>query len=246
MSRRLTYVLTALLIGLLALGYLLFWPSPVNNKQGPIDSPLGDKAAALAVAPLTGAVPVTTGDGATAEGAVAVPAGVALSGEEPRKAVIRVLDKITMRLREYELDMDQSVRFGVIDIRVRTCSATPPYERPENTAFLQIDEQRPGRARQRIFSGWMYGSTPSLNPLQHPIYDVWVIKCKMSFPDKGPDTIEVKAVSDEEKRGTGDSLEDAADKPAKKSSKKRAKAAETGSTEPDPTPAPTPAVPPLE
>jgi hypothetical protein len=219
MSRRLTYILTVLFFGLLVLGYLLFWPSPVNNKQGPIDSPLGDKAAALNAAPLATATPVTTGEG----GEIVVPKGVSLAGEEPRKVIIRALDKITLRQREYELDMDQSVRFGVIDIRVRTCLATPPQERPENSAFIQVDEQRSGRPRSRIFSGWMFSSSPSLNGLQHPIYDVWVIKCKMSFPDKGPETIEVAAVSDTEKRGTGNAEDDATGVPKKKSPKKVAK-----------------------
>ncbi len=243
MSTRLTYILTALFAGLLALGYLLFWPSPVNKKQGPVDSPLGEKAAASASVSLATATPVTVGDGAAPDDAVAVPTGVSLAGAEPRKVVIRVLDKITQRLREYELDMDQSIRFGIIDIRVRTCNATPPYERPENSAFVQIDEQRQGRPRQRIYSGWMFSSTPSLNPLQHPIYDVWVIKCKMSFPDKGPDTIEVEAVSDTEKRGTGDALEDVTDKPVKKSPKKLPKAASTDGAAKEPPsaePAPSP------
>ncbi len=235
MSTRLTWTLTAVFVGLLALGYLLFWPSPVNNKQGPVDSPMGEKAAALAAEQGNSQTPVPLTDASAA--AIAVPTGVSLSGEEPRKVVIRVLDKITQRLREYELDMDQSVRFGVIDIRVRTCIATPPYERPENSAFLQIDETRLGRPQQRLFSGWMFSSSPSLNALQHPIYDVWVIKCKMSFPDKGPDTIEVSAVSDTEKRGTGDALEDADGKPVKKSPKKPAK---TAAKPADPAAAPEP------
>jgi hypothetical protein len=250
MSRRTTYILTALFVGLVALGLILFWPSPVLNKQGPIDSPVGDAiAAANTEAPdadtsavdAATAVPVTTPPAP----AVAVPVGVALTGEAPRKVVIRVLDKITQRLREYELDMDQSVRFGIIDVRVRTCIATPPYERPENSAFVQIDETRQGRPKQRIFSGWMFSSTPSLNPLQHPIYDVWVIKCKMSFPDKGPDTVEVSAVSDVEKRGTGDSLEEVTGKPAKKApraaAKPSAEASAPAAAEPAEAPSPPPA-----
>jgi hypothetical protein len=248
MSRRLTYVLTAVFFGLLILGYLLFWPSPVNKKQGPIDSPKAATADAAAQNQIATATPVTTGDGDE----LAVPTGVSLGDDAPRKVVIRVLDKITQRMREYELDMDQSVRFGVIDVRVRTCIATPPHEKPESSAFLQIDEQRAGRPRNRIYSGWMFASSPSLNPLQHPIYDVWVIKCKMSFPDKGPDTIEVSAVTDEEKRGTGDALDDATGVVRKKSPKKPANkpasadAAATPAPAPEPAPAPAPAPAPEE
>lgn len=229
MSRRTTYILTALFVGLVVLGLILFWPSPVLRKQGPIDSPVGDAAAAATVeAPGVGIATASPALAApTRAPSVTTPTGGGdLSGDAPRKVVIRVLDKITQRLREYELDMDQSVRFGIIDVRVRTCIATPPYERPENSAFVQIDETRQGRASQRIFSGWMFSSTPSLNPLQHPIYDVWVIKCKMSFPEKGPDTVEVSAVSEVEKRGTGDALEDATGKPAKKAARAAVKPSE--------------------
>lgn len=243
MSRRLTYILTAAFLGLLILGYLLFWPSPVNKKQGPVDTPKAASATTPENTQIATTTPVTTGPGDE----LAVPTGVTLGDDAPRKVVIRVLDKITQRMREYELDMDQSVRFGVIDVRVRTCIATPPHERPESTAFLQIDEQRTGKPKTRIYSGWMFASSPSLNPLQHPIYDVWVLKCKMSFPDKGPETVEVSAVTDEEKRGTGDALDDATGVVRKKSAKKPARkpdssdAAASPAPSPSPEPAPAPA-----
>ncbi len=153
--------------------------------------------------------------------AAPVIAGNEFDASAPRKVVIRALDKITMRMREFELDMNQTVRFGLLDISVRTCQATPPELPPENAAFLQIDEYRPGQPKARIYSGWMFGSSPAVNGLEHPIYDVWVVACKMSFADKGPDTVEVEAASTIEKRGTGDSLEgaiaaDAAAKPRRR------------------------------
>ncbi len=126
-----------------------------------------------------------------------------------RKAVIRALDKVTMRMQEFEMAMDQSVHFGALDIRVRACQANPPELAPENAAFLQISETRPNNKKVQVFSGWMYGSSPALNALEHPVYDVWVMACKMSFPDKGPDTIDVAAASAIEKRGTGNADEDA-------------------------------------
>lgn len=126
-----------------------------------------------------------------------------------RKAVIRALDKVTMRMQEFEMSMDQTVKFGALDIRVRTCQANPPELPPENSAFLQISETRPDTKKVQVFSGWMYGSSPALNALEHPVYDVWVMACKMSFPDKGPDTIDVAAASAVEKRGTGNADEDA-------------------------------------
>jgi hypothetical protein len=150
---------------------------------------------------------------ATTETAVGVP----LDGPDEKKVTLRVLDKVTLRTREFELAMDQSVRFGIIDITVRECTSSPPTERPEASAFIQIDESRQARKRQRIFSGWMFASTPSLNPLQHPIYDVWVVKCNMSFPDKGPDTVEVgAAASSLDDKATEELTEDGKPKPKPK------------------------------
>jgi hypothetical protein len=153
--------------------------------------------------------------------AAPVIAGNEFNADAPRKVVIRALDKITMRMREFELDMNQTVRFGTLDISVRTCQATPPELPPENAAFMQIDDNRPSQPKSRIYSGWMFGSTPAVNGFEHSIYDVWVVGCKMTFVDKGPETVEVEAVSAVEKRGTGDSLEgaiasDASDKPRRK------------------------------
>ena len=70
------------------------------------------------------------------------------------------------------------MRFGTLSIRVRDCEKSPPEETPENAAFLEIDEVRPGEARTRLFSGWMFASSPAVSALEHPVYDVWVIDCK--------------------------------------------------------------------
>jgi hypothetical protein len=189
------------------------------------------------VTPVGPAGATVPAEAAKAQGpAVAAAAGgpdVALNigaSDDERRAVIRVLDKITLRTREYELAMDQSVRFGAIDIRVRTCEARPPEEMPESAAFLQIDETRPNGPKRRIFSGWMFASRPAANALEHPIYEVWVASCKMSFPDRGPDTVEVgKAAEDAEP-----SKEDAAS-PRPTLAPSAAPAVDAAPTEPAPT-----------
>jgi hypothetical protein len=61
---------------------------------------------------------------------------------------------------------------------VRFCYSTPPSETPETSAFLQVEDRRPGQPVRRIFSGWMYASSPGLNGMEHPLYDVWVISCR--------------------------------------------------------------------
>ena len=67
----------------------------------------------------------------------------------------------------------------------RTGETTPPWEWPKlQGAFLQVDERLAGQVK-RVFSGWLYAESPSLNVMQHPRYDVWLKSCTMRFPD-GP------------------------------------------------------------
>lgn len=119
--------------------------------------------AALVVA-LAGAVPAAAQQ--------APPAPPQLPG-----VVLQGLDKVTARISTIEVPLDTLVRFGTLEIAVRACYKTPPTEPPENTAFLEIVEVKPGEPRETIFSGWMFASSPALSALEHPVYDVWVIDC---------------------------------------------------------------------
>lgn len=95
-----------------------------------------------------------------------------------RVATIRGLDKITARVTDIQAPVGVPVMFNSFEILVQTCDKRPPEETPEVTAFLQITEHRIDGTLARIFSGWMYASTPSLNPVEHSTYDVWVIDCR--------------------------------------------------------------------
>ena len=99
-----------------------------------------------------------------------------------RMAVFRGLDKITGRARDINAPVGVPVKFGTLTLTVQTCHTVPPEEPPETTAFVQIDEDQPGGKLKRMFSGWMFASTPALNALEHPTYDVWVITCKTDDP----------------------------------------------------------------
>jgi hypothetical protein len=95
-------------------------------------------------------------------------------------ALLQGLDKITARVSKFEAPVGTPVRFGTLSIRVRDCEKHPPEEEPESAAFLEIDEVRPGEANLRVFSGWMFASSPALSALEHPVYDVNVLDCKMA------------------------------------------------------------------
>ena len=114
----------------------------------------------------------------------ATPAhGIDAAAAERRLAVLQALDKVVARTSELEAPLDRAVRFGTLRIVVRACHAAPPEEPPENAAFLEIDEvDHAGRAT-RLYTGWMFSSTPGLAALEHPVYDIWVLACTVSSPE---------------------------------------------------------------
>jgi hypothetical protein len=122
--------------------------------------------------------------------APAVPAAPAPQGAltpvKDRVLVIGALAKRTGQTRFLTLKPGQYVDFAGIRITARTCETTPPWEWPKlSGAFVQVDERLGNAPARRVFSGWLYAESPSLNMLQHPRYDVWLKSCTMRFPD-GP------------------------------------------------------------
>jgi hypothetical protein len=97
--------------------------------------------------------------------------------------LLRGLDKITGRPTTIVAPIGKPVRFATLTITARYCYSTPPSETPETSAFIQINDQRPDQGMKQVFSGWMYASSPSLNGMQHPLYDVWVISCSNGAPN---------------------------------------------------------------
>ncbi len=92
---------------------------------------------------------------------------------------LSALDKITTQLSTIEVRQDQTVRFGTLEITLRYCRKNPPEETPETVAFLEITDVGHNNQNRKVFSGWMFASSPALSPLEHPVYDVWVKDCKI-------------------------------------------------------------------
>ncbi|MGD9638442.1 MAG: DUF2155 domain-containing protein [Alphaproteobacteria bacterium] len=79
--------------------------------------------------------------------------------------------------KEGELYKDYVVHFGTLEIMAKACFKTPPEETPENSAFLKISERKPSEKPVKVFSGWMFSSSPALSAIEHSVYDIWVLKC---------------------------------------------------------------------
>ena len=117
-------------------------------------------------------------------------------------AKLRALDKITGNSNDITAKVGQTVAHGRIKVTVRACYQSSPQDAPESAAFLEIHavpkegQQAPKQVANTpmhrgpepigpdglLFSGWMYASSPGLNALEHPTYDVWVISCTTSAP----------------------------------------------------------------
>lgn len=106
-----------------------------------------------------------------------------------RVAVLGLLNKRNGQTRDIELKPGEAIRFGKVVVRLRACEKTAPWENyPDEGAFVQliVNERPPGTTEAErwriVFSGWLFKENPAANVVEHPIYDIWVKSCKMSFP----------------------------------------------------------------
>lgn len=129
----------------------------------------------------------------------------AVKARKPVSVTLRGLNKVTAKYSDLVIDIGETAKFGGLELTPRYCDKRPPEEFPETTAFVEIVDKSAkqqseykhpavepvdvaavaptppaGRALPEgvIFSGWMFKSSPALNGVQHPVYDVWVIDCK--------------------------------------------------------------------
>lgn len=96
------------------------------------------------------------------------------------------LDKITGRIIQFDVYVDETVQFGALQVTPRTCYTRPPTEPQQTTGFIEVDEITLERKVRRIFTGWMFASSPGLNAVEHGVYDVWLVGCKQSSDVANP------------------------------------------------------------
>lgn len=105
-----------------------------------------------------------------------------------RVAVVGLLNKRNGLVRDIEMKPGDTARIGRAIVRLRACEQTAPWEDPPETgAFVQltVQDQRDDKWR-RVFSGWIFRERPDRNIIQHPIYDVFVKSCAMTYPGGEP------------------------------------------------------------
>ncbi len=102
-----------------------------------------------------------------------------------RVATIGLLNKRNNLSQDLELKPGEQQRVGDVIVRLRACERTAPWEfEKDEGAFVQVLVRERGSESDfhRIFSGWLFKNKPSINVVEHPIYDVWVKSCAMEFP----------------------------------------------------------------
>ncbi len=128
-----------------------------------------------------------------------VSRAAAVAGVTPmaeRVAVLGFLNKRNGIVRDLTLKPGQSLRIKDAVVRLRACEASAPWENERLTgAFIQLDVQQTDRRWRRFFSGWVYKESPSLNVVEHPVYDVWPKSCAMTHPEAGESTVRAGSAS---------------------------------------------------
>jgi hypothetical protein len=105
-----------------------------------------------------------------------------------RVATLGLLNKRNNISQDLKMKPGESRRVGNVVVKLEACEKTAPWEYdPEEGAFVQVYvQERPDvsspLAWHKVFSGWLFKNAPSVNVVEHPVYDVWVKACAMSFP----------------------------------------------------------------
>jgi hypothetical protein len=95
-----------------------------------------------------------------------------------QSAMFSGLDKITGRIISFDAAIGETVQFGALQVTPRVCYTRPATETSNTDAFIEVDEVTLQGEIKRIFTGWMFASSPGLHAVEHPIYDVWLADCK--------------------------------------------------------------------
>jgi len=91
---------------------------------------------------------------------------------------IKVLDKISSKNILVKLKNGSEIRHKDLTIKSMKCKNSEFDDNPEITAYIQVkDLSKKNKDDVFVFNGWMFSSSPSIAPFDHPVYDIWLVKC---------------------------------------------------------------------
>jgi hypothetical protein len=100
----------------------------------------------------------------------------------PRKIVIRVLNKVTAQAKLISFNANETGKIGQLQVTAITCQKSAEKSQTDYAGLLDIaelpttDKEKP----KPLFRGWMYASSPSITALEHPVYDVTMVRCEVA------------------------------------------------------------------
>ena len=91
---------------------------------------------------------------------------------------IKILDKVSSKTSQLSLNIEQETKFENLIIKVLKCKNSEFDDNPEVTAYMQVkDITLTNNDQVFVFNGWTFLSSPSITLFDHPVYDIWLIKC---------------------------------------------------------------------
>ena len=93
---------------------------------------------------------------------------------------INILDKVSSKNTILKLNLGEEKKFQNLIIKVLKCENSKFDDDPEITAYIQVKDMNiSDNEKVFIFNGWTFSSSPTLNPFDHPVYDLWLSSCKV-------------------------------------------------------------------
>ena len=101
-----------------------------------------------------------------------------LFASDTNLVAIKILDKVSSKTSQLSLNIGKETKFENLIIKVLKCKNSEFDDNPEVTAYMQVqDITLKNNDKVFVFNGWTFSSSPSITLFDHPIYDIWLIKC---------------------------------------------------------------------
>ena len=91
---------------------------------------------------------------------------------------IKILDKLSSKNKLIKLEVGKTFKFKNLNLKVLKCKNSKFDDDPEITSYLQVkDLNNANNNEVFVFNGWTFSSSPSIQVFDHPVYDLWILRC---------------------------------------------------------------------
>ncbi len=91
-------------------------------------------------------------------------------------ASLKLLDKTSNKVVEKKIDVNSIISWGSLEIYIYSCYSSPSDEIPEDYVLIEVIDKL-NNEKEYIYRGWMISSSPDVTPLEHSVYDLWLVDC---------------------------------------------------------------------